>query len=112
MANPTTYGLTSVTYGTIPYSGFVVQSSSLSSKDGVMATVLNETGQEVCRRYDDQINELSLDMIVNGGSIPVPGQTLTYNEIVYEIETCDLKAANKDWNKVTVKCKNSANCAS
>ena len=112
MANPTTYGLSSVTYGTLPYTGFVVQSYTLAVKDGVLATVLNETGQEVVRRYDDQINELSLDMIVNGGSIPVPGQTLTYNSIVYEIQTCDLKAANKDFNKVSVKCKNSANITS
>ena len=110
--DPTTYGLSSATYGVIPLTGFVVQTSTISTKEGVNAVILNETGQEVTRRYDDQINELSLDMIVTTGSIPIPGQTLTYNSILYEVLTCDIKSQNKDWKKCTVKCKNSANCAS
>ena len=112
MSNPTSYGLTSVVYGVPALTGFVVQSSTISTKDGVMAIVLNETGQQVVRRYDDQINELTLDMIVNGGTAPIPGQTLTYNSILYEVQTCDVKSANKDFQKVTVKCLFSANITS
>ena len=110
--DPTTYGLSTATYGVVPLTGFVVQTSTISTKEGVNAVILNETGQEVTRRYDDLINELSLDMIVTSGTPPVPGQTLTYNSIVYEVQTCEVKSANKDWKKVTCKCKNSANCTS
>lgn len=107
MATPNTYGLTSVIYGNPALSGFVVQSSTVATKTNVVAEVFNETGERVHVRYDDITNELTLDMIVNGGSIPVPGSTLTYNTVVYEIVSSDVKSANKDFEKVTVKCKNS-----
>ena len=107
MSTPNTYGLTQATYGVTALTGFVVQSSSLSVKPGVAAEIHDETGVRVHSRYDDNQTEISLEMIVNGGAIPVPGTVLTYNLIKYEIQSVDVKGANKDFTKVSVKAKTS-----
>jgi len=107
MAN--SYGLSSLTWGTIPYSGFVVSASTLNTKPGVIAEVFNESGQRVASRYDDLTNEITLECIINGGTAPLPGAELTYNSIKYETLSVDYKCANKDFEKVSIKAKNSAN---
>jgi len=107
MANPTTYGTTLATFGVTPLTGFVVQSTTLTTKCNVFNQVMNENGQLVTQRFDDQSNELSLDMIVSSGSAPVPGQLLTYNALLYAILNVDYKTSNKDFPRVTVKCQSS-----
>lgn len=108
MSYPQTYGLSSVTYGNPTMTGFVVQATTISSKCGVVAEIFNELGERVHSRYDDLTYEISLDMIVNGGAIPLPGAELTFNSIKYEIQTVEVKTSDKDFTKVGVKAKNSA----
>ena len=108
MSTPNTYGLTSVTYGTPALTGFVVQTSSVSTKAGVAAEIFDESGKRVHARYDDLIHELSLEMIVNAGTLPVVGGTLTYDSNTYEVTGVDIKKANKDFVKVSVKAKSSS----
>lgn len=104
-----TYGLTAVTWGVPVFTGFVVQSSSIATKNNVEAIVVNETGQEVHWRFDDLMNELSLEMLITTGTSPAPGAEITYNSIKYVVTACDVKSANKAFTVVSVKAKNTAN---
>lgn len=104
----TTHGLSSITYGNPTITGFVVQSSSVSTKPAVTAEVFDEAGIRVHSRYDDITNELSLDVIVTSGTIPTVGTVFTFNTVKYEITGVDVKTANKDFVKVSIKGKNSS----
>ena len=105
-------GLTSVSYGVSGvFTGLVVQSTNISTKNGVEAKVLNELGQEVVRRYDDLINEISIDAVINGATLPVPGAEIVYptGGTKYELVSIEVKNTNKGFATVSMKAKNSAN---
>lgn len=101
------YGLSSVSWGTPLMSGFVVQSYDISKSNQIVAEIFNESGVRKHVRYDDLTSELSIEVVYNGGTAPVPGEVLTYNGIKYETLNVDEKGSNKEFKKFTFKGKNS-----
>lgn len=103
-----TYGLTSITFGTVGLSGYVVQDSSVASTPQVVAEVFDITGARAHVRYDDVTDELTLNAVLQGATLPTPGAVFTYNGANYETVSVEKKQANKDFVKVTIKGKKSA----
>lgn len=101
------YGLSGVVFGVIPLTGFVVGNASISNKNNVVATIEDENGIVVQRRYDDVTSEISVDMKFNGGSIPAVGATFVYDSIEYIVEGTDIKRENKGYKTVAIKGKTS-----
>ena len=96
-------GLASVTWGVGTYTGFVVQSSTLAIKPGVNYEVFDENGVKRHIRMDDNVTELSLDMITNGGTQPYPGDVINYQATKYLVTSADIKRANKEMQSTAVK---------
>lgn len=103
-----TYGLSSVTWGVPTLTGYVVQSYDLSKTNQVVAEIFNESGIRKHARYDDLTSEISIEVVFDGATLPVPGAVLTYNGVKYEVLSLDEKASNKDFKKFTIKGKTSA----
>lgn len=100
---PNTYGLSSLVFGVPAISGYCVQTQSVSSKNNVEATVLDENGIIVHRRYDDLQSEVSWEAYVNGGSIPTPGSTMAIDSVTYIVVSCDVKRENKGFKVLNLK---------
>lgn len=101
------HGLASVTFGVPTLTGYVVQDFSISKKPALAVEVFDENGRRVYARYDDATDDLSIEAVFNGGDIPTVGSVLTYNATKYEVLSVDLKRANKDVQKVSIKGKKS-----
>lgn len=97
------YGLSGVVFGVIPYTGFVVGTANISTKNNVSVNIEDENGIVVHRRRDDTTSEITVDMKFNGGSVPSVGATFTYNGIEYIVEGLDNKRENKGFETYTVK---------
>jgi hypothetical protein len=104
---PNSYGLTSLTFGTPVITGYVLQSFGVSTKPGVIAEVINESGNRVHARYDDVTNEMSFNAIFNGATLPSVGGLVTGDAVAYEVLSIDLKRDNKGFKTVDIKGKNS-----
>lgn len=112
MANPVTYPTGStVSYGVYSYTGYIVQTYDIVKKNNVVAEIFDENGVRSHVRYDDLTKELSLEMYVNGGAEPIPGEVLTYHSVKYEILEVTVKGSQKDFVRVAVKAKNSEDVA-
>jgi len=65
--------------------------------------VLDESGNEVSRRYDDVRQEISCELIIASGySIPAVGTNFTFNAVVYEITGVGKVESNTEHRKVTI----------
>ena len=104
----TTFGSGTFTYGAGTLTGVVVQSATNSTKNNIAAEVFNETGQRVFCRYDDLTTEVTIEGIINSGTLPVPGTTISYNSVTYELLSVDVKYDNKNFQMLTLKGKHSA----
>ena len=104
----TTYGLQTLTFGTPTKSGYVVQSSSTSATNGVVAEVLDNSGVRRAVRYDDETIELSLEAVLHASTtLPSPGGSFAYDGETYEVLSVEKKSANNDFVKVAIKGKKS-----
>jgi len=103
----TTHGLSTLVFNVPAISGYVVQTYNTSSKAANVIEVFNESGNRACSRYDDVTNELNLDAVFAGATLPTPGATFTYDSISYELLSIDVKRENKGAQTVNIKAKNS-----
>jgi len=103
----TTYGLTSIVFGSPAVSGYVVQSNAVATKPAVIAEVMDENGIRVASRYDDITSEVSFDAIFNGASLPTAGGTFTVDSVEYVVLSLDVKRDNKGFKQVVIKGKTS-----
>lgn len=95
-------GLSGLTFGVPSITGYVVQTYGINRKAKI-ATVEDEQGIDVHRRYYDQSEELSLDAVITSALLPHPGDKFTYDGTDYEVQTIDLKGENKGFKKVSIK---------
>lgn len=95
-------GLAGLTFGVPAITGYVVQTYGVNRKSKI-ATVENEQGIDVHRRYYDQSEELSFDAVITSAQLPDPGDKFTYDGTDYEVQTVDLKGENKGFKKVSIK---------
>jgi len=104
MALHTKTGLTGLSFGVPNLDGFIVQSYTESKHCANVIEVLDETGNRVCARYDDETTELTFDAIFTSTSeIPEAGELFEYNGIKYEVLSYELKGENKGAKKVSIK---------
>ena len=103
-----THGLSSFTFGVSGLSGYVVQSHGTSTAPQVVAEVFDESGIRKHVRYDDNTTELSFEGILQGATLPVAGDALTFGGLTWEVLSVELKRANKDFAKVAIKGKRSS----
>jgi hypothetical protein len=104
---PNTHGLSTLTFAVPNITGYVVQSYTLNSNSANVIEVFNESGNRVCVRYDDVTNEISVDAVLAGATLPTPGATFTYDGIKYECLSVEKKGENKNSVKVALKGKKS-----
>ena len=95
-------GLTGLTFGVPTVTGYVVQTYGVNHKSKI-ATVEDEQGIDVHRRYYDQSQELSFDAVITSATLPTPGDKFTYDSTDYEVQTVDIKGENKGFKKVSIK---------
>jgi hypothetical protein len=80
-----------------------VQNFSINESFNNSTAVLDESGNEVSRRYDDVRQEVSCELIIASGySIPAVGTQFTFNAVGYEITGVDKVESNSDHRKVTI----------
>jgi len=103
----TTYGLQTLTFGTPVITGFVTQSYSSSKTPANVIEIVDETGNRVAARYDDATEELSLEAIISGGTLPTVGGTFLYDTITWEVTGVDVTASNTDAVKASISGKKS-----
>lgn len=107
MAN--TYGLNTIEFSGVPaMTGYVVQTYTLGSTPANIIEVFDEDGNRKAVSYDDITNEISLDCVFAGATLPVAGATFTYNSDDYECLSVEVKGENKGAKKISIKGKNSA----
>jgi len=103
----TTYGLSSLTFGVPTKSGYVVQAFTHTATPALVAEVADESGVRKHVRYDDDTDELTLEAVIQGATLPVAGGTFTYDGATYEVLSVERKGSNKDFVRVTIKGKKS-----
>jgi hypothetical protein len=104
MALPQTYGVDH-TFGLYSTEDFItLQADDFSTKVNVDVTVTDETGRIITDRVDDKQIDVTLSGILKaGGTIPVVGDQITYNAVIYIIKSVDDNGTNNSFRKVTVK---------
>jgi hypothetical protein len=102
-----TYGLSSLTFGVPAVTGYVLQTFDVTTTPAVAVEVMDENGVRKVARYDDETEELSIEAYIQGATLPLPGAVFTYNSKKYEVLSIQVKGANKDYRKVTIKGKTS-----
>lgn len=100
-------GISTLTFGVPTKTGFVIQSFTKASTPAVAAEVTNELGQRVHARYDDVTDEITVEALIAGATLPLPGQSFAYDGETYETLSVEVKGANNDFRRVTIKGKTS-----
>jgi len=93
--------------------GTVSNATVLSFRDKASckntAETMDETGNEIERRYDDLHHDATMRVRMRTSySIPAPGSTLTYNAVTYEVVDTEKDTQNKGFREITLNLKNSA----
>jgi hypothetical protein len=102
-----TYGLSGLTFGVPTKSGYVVQAFTHSATPALVVEIQDETGVRKHVRYDDQTEEITVEAIIQGATLPTPGGTFVYDGTTYEILSVEKKGSNKDFVRVSIKGKKS-----
>ena len=72
-----------------------VQSFSLKSEHQNKTTTLDESGNEIENRRDDLVQEGSIVIRVQSGyTVPAAGDQITYDSVIYVIESIDRSETN------------------
>src|SRR3954469_19730563 len=103
----TTYGLSSLVFGTPAVTGYVVQSHTTSSKPACIVEVIDEAGNRVHARYGDITDEVTFEALLNGATLPIVGATFAVDSVTYEVLSVDIKRENKGYKTVSIKGKKS-----
>lgn len=93
--------------------GTVSNATVLSFRDKASckntAETMDESGNEIERRYDDLHNEVAIGVRMRTSySIPAPGSTITYNAVTYEVVDTEKSTQNKGFRELTINAKKSA----
>jgi len=104
MSTPQTYG-TDHKWALYDVSSFMtLQSDDISQSDVIVAEVMNEQGQVITVRLDDQRDEITLTGILKpSGTVPTPAQLIPYSGINYIIMNVDNAGVNNTFRKVSIK---------
>lgn len=98
MANPTTHGTAHVfgiQAGTGAVTNAVVQAFSLTTDEQNKTSTLNELGNEIERRRDDQMKEGSITLRFTSSYVElVSGDVITYDSVKYEVDTVGVTETN------------------
>ncbi len=85
-----------------------VQSFSYKNEAKNTAETVDESGNEIERRYDDVHKEASVEMKIKAGfAEPAVGDTFVFNAISYEVVSIDHKEEAKGHQMVTLSVKRS-----
>ena len=67
---------------------------------------INESGNEIERRYDDLAQEATITIKLRTGyTIPTPGTTLTYEAVIYDITSIERVQQAKGFRMATLNLK-------
>ena len=87
-----------------------VQSFSIKKDFQNRSSTLDESGNEIERRMDDTIAEGSITIrFTSAYTEPVPGATLSYDTVTYEIVSVDLAETNNGHAQYTLSIKTTEN---
>lgn len=103
-----TFGISTLTFGNPTLTGYVIQSYTKSETSANIIEVLDETGNRVCARYDDDTTEITIEAVFAGATLPSAGASFAYDGVTYECLSVETKGENKSAKKVTLKGKKSA----
>lgn len=85
-----------------------VQSVNVTKSFSNVTEVKDENGNVVSRRYDDKMEEGTIEIIIASGySIPDQGDQLSYDSVTYEIVSVGKSESNGDHRKVSLNVKKS-----
>lgn len=69
-------------------------------------STIDESGNEIERRYDDLAQEATITIKIRSGyDIPDPGTTLTYESVVYDVTSVERVQQAKGFRMVTLNLK-------
>ena len=95
-------------------SGTVSNATVLSFRDKESckntAETMDESGNEIERRYDDLHTDATLVIRMRTSyTRPAPGSTLTYDSVTYEVVDTEKNTVQKGFREITLNVKKSAN---
>ena len=104
MALPKTYGTEHV-FGVLDTSAFItIQTDSVDQKPALDVEVMDETGRVITDRLDDQRLETTVSGVLKDtAGIPVAGDQLDYDSVLYIIKDVTNDGSNNAFRKVTLK---------
>lgn len=93
--------------------GTVTNATVLSFRDKQSckntAETMDESGNEIERRYDDLHTEATLTIRLQASyTRPAPGSTITYDSVVYEVVDTEKNTVQKGFRELTLNVKKSA----
>jgi hypothetical protein len=97
-----TYGLTTLTFSVPTLTGYVVQAFTKTATSGVVTEIQDSNGKIVTRRHDDYIDELVVEAIFRGATLPAVGALFTYDGASYETMTVETSGQNNEFRRIVL----------
>lgn len=104
MALPQTYGVAHQ-YGPVDVtqSFITIQSDNLKESCNIDVQVKDAQGRIITVRKDDLLKSVNfVGVLLQGASIPVPGNTITYGSVTYIIDDISNDGTNESYRRVGI----------
>lgn len=83
---------------------------SLDTTPAYVAEAMNESGNVITRRYDDNTNEGSISlMFLSDYVLPTAGATMAYDSVTYEVTKVGRRSTQRGFRTLELSIKSSAN---
>jgi len=83
--------------------GLVVQSDSWTVRYALDVEVMDEQGRVITDRLDDERNEITIEGVIKVTDSVLPGNTLTYDAMIFIVKEVTDRGSNQEYRKLSVR---------